>query len=198
MKSLALAMVAAILASPASAAQTQETAVLAGGCFWGMELVFEHVKGVSSVVSGYAGGRAGDANYEAVSSERTGHAEAIRIRYDPSQIRYSQLLDIYFTVAHNPTELDRQGPDHGHSYRSAIFPQSPEQERVARAMIAKLGAMHVYPNPVVTRIEHGNFYPAEAYHQSFARNHPFYPYIVINDRPKVDALRHRFPLLYKS
>ncbi|HJP69457.1 MAG TPA: peptide-methionine (S)-S-oxide reductase MsrA [Sphingomicrobium sp.] len=191
-------MIAAILASPANAAQTTETAVLAGGCFWGMELVFEHVKGVSSVVSGYAGGSAGDANYEAVSSERTGHAEAIRIRYDPSQIRYSQLLDIYFTVAHNPTELDRQGPDHGHSYRSAIFPQSPEQERVARAIIAKLGAMHVYPNAIVTRIEHGNFYPAEAYHQAFARNHPLYPYIVINDRPKVDALRHRFGSLYKS
>ena len=198
MKSLVLAMIAAVLATPASAAQRTETAVLAGGCFWGMELVFEHVKGVSSVVSGYAGGSAGDANYEAVSSERTGHAEAIQIRYDPAQIRYSQLLDIFFTVAHNPTELDRQGPDQGHSYRSAIFPQSPEQERVARTIIARLGAMHVYPRAIVTHIEHGNFYSAEAYHQGFARNHPLYPYIVINDRPKVDALRRRFPLLYKS
>lgn len=198
MKPLALAMIAALLASPASAAQTTETAVLAGGCFWGMELVFEHVKGVSSVVSGYAGGSAGDANYDAVSSEHTGHAEAIRIRYDPSQIRYSQLLDIFFTVAHNPTELDRQGPDQGHSYRSAIFPQTPEQEKVARAIIARLGAMHVYPRGIVTHVEHGNFYPAEAYHQGFARNHPLYPYILINDHPKVEALRRRFPLLYKS
>jgi peptide-methionine (S)-S-oxide reductase len=181
-------------AAPAHA----DTAVLAGGCFWGMESVFEHVKGVRDVVSGYAGGRAQDADYDKVSSETTGHAEAVKITYDPKQISYEQLLQIYFTVAHDPTQVDRQGPDTGHSYRSAIFPQTPGQERLAKAFIARLNAAHLYKAPIATRIEGGGFYPAEAYHQDFARRHPLYPYIVINDRPKVTALQKRFPALYKG
>jgi peptide-methionine (S)-S-oxide reductase len=188
----------ALAASPAAAAPRTETAVLAGGCFWGMESVFEHVKGVKDVVSGYAGGRAQDADYDKVSSEGTGHAEAVRISFDPQQISYAQLLQIYFTVAHDPTQVDRQSPDVGHSYRSAIFPQSPDQARFAQAFIARLNASHLYKAPVATRIESGGFYPAEAYHQDFARRHPFYPYILVNDRPKVAALQKRFPALYKG
>jgi peptide-methionine (S)-S-oxide reductase len=187
-----------VLASPAAAAPRTETAVLAGGCFWGMEWVFEHVKGVANVVSVYAGGSASDANYDTVSSEGTGHAEAIRISYDPKQISYPQLLQIYFTVAHDPTELNRQGPDVGKSYRSAIFPQSPQQAQIAKAFIARLNAAHVYKQPIATRIESGGFYPAEAYHQGFARKHPFYPYIVFNDRPKVAALKAKYPSLFKA
>jgi peptide-methionine (S)-S-oxide reductase len=187
-----------LAAGPAAAAPRTETAVLAGGCFWGMEAVFEHVKGVADVVSGYAGGGASDAKYGAVSFERTGHAEAVRITYDPAQISYPKLLQIFFTVAHDPTEVNRQGPDVGPSYRSAIFPQSPQQAAIARAFIAKLSAAHVYKAPVATRIERGGFYPAEAYHQDFARKHPFYPYIVFNDRPKVAALQKRFPSLWKA
>jgi peptide-methionine (S)-S-oxide reductase len=187
-----------VLASPAAAAPRTETAVLAGGCFWGMEWVFEHVKGVTNVVSGYAGGSASDANYDTVSSEGTGHAEAIRISYDPKQVSYPQLLQIYFTVAHDPTEVNRQGPDVGRSYRSAIFPQSPQQAQIAKAFIARLNAAHVYKQPIATHIESGGFYPAEAYHQGFARKHPFYPYIVFNDRPKVAALKVKYPSLFKA
>ena len=187
-----------VLASPAAAAPRTETAVLAGGCFWGMEWVFEHVKGVTNVVSGYAGGSASDANYDTVSSEGTGHAEAIRISYDPKQISYPQLLQIYFTVAHDPTQVNRQGPDVGKSYRSAIFPQSPQQAQIAKAFIARLNAAHVYKQPIATRIESGGFYPAEAYHQGFARKHPFYPYIVFNDRPKVATLKAKYPSLFKA
>jgi peptide-methionine (S)-S-oxide reductase len=197
MKLAGLIFVALAAASPA-AAQKQQTAVLAGGCFWGMESVFEHVEGVTNVVSGYAGGEAQDANYEAVSSEGTRHAEAVKITYDPSRISYAQLLQIYFTVAHDPTEIDRQGPDVGHSYRSAIFPQSPQQAAFARAFIARLNAAHVYRLPIATKIESGAFYPAEAYHQGFAKKHPYYPYIVINDRPKVEALQRKFPSLFKA
>lgn len=198
MKLAKLLIASALAAAPANAAPRSDTAVLAGGCFWGMESVFEHVKGVSDVVSGYAGGGAKDASYEKVSSEGTGHAEAVKITYDPSQVSYAQLLQIYFTVAHDPTQVDRQGPDVGHSYRSAIFPQSPDQDRFARAFIARLGAAHVYKAPIVTRIESGSFYPAEAYHQGFARKHPYFPYIVVNDRPKVAALHRKFPALYKA
>jgi peptide-methionine (S)-S-oxide reductase len=198
MKLKIIMTVAAMAASPAAAAPANQTAVLAGGCFWGMESVFEHVKGVTQVVSGYAGGTATDANYESVSSERSGHAEAVRISFDPSVVSYAQLLEIYFTVAHDPTQVDRQGPDQGSSYRSAIFPQSPDQERFARAFIARLNASHIYHAPIATRIEHGGFYPAEAYHQGFARKHPWYPYIVINDRPKVEALRRKFPAFFKG
>jgi peptide-methionine (S)-S-oxide reductase len=189
---------ALMLVSPAAAAPRMETAVLAGGCFWGMEAVFEHVKGVTNVVSGYAGGSANDATYEKVSSEGTGHAEAVRITYDPAQVSYAKLLQVFFTVAHNPTEVNRQGPDVGTSYRSAIFPQSPQQAQVARAFIAKLNTAHVYKAPIATRIESGGFYPAEAYHQHFYDKHPFYPYIVFNDRPKVAALKAKYPSLFKA
>lgn len=186
------------LAGAAAAPARTETAVLAGGCFWGMEGLFEHVKGVEQAVSGYAGGSAADASYDKVSLEGTGHAEAVKITYDPSQVSYAQLLQIYFTVAHDPTQVNRQGPDTGPSYRSAIFPQSPAQERFARAFIAKLNGAHVYKAPIATKIEHGGFYPAEAYHQGFYRKHPAYPYIVINDKPKVAALHKRFPSLWKA
>ena len=197
---LAKLLIASVLvAVPANAALPRtETAVLAGGCFWGMESVFEHVKGVTSVVSGYAGGDERDANYDKVSAEGTGHAEAVKITYDPSRISYAQLLQIYFTVAHDPTEIDRQGPDVGHSYRSAVFPQSPEQAAFAKAFIARLNGAHVYKAPIATRIESGGFYAAEAYHQGFARKHPYFPYIVVNDRPKVAALQKKFPALYKA
>jgi len=186
------------LSAPSAAPAKTDSAVLAGGCFWGMEWVFEHVKGVKSVVSGYAGGSAADASYDKVSSESTGHAEAVKITYDPAQISYAKLLQIYFTVAHNPTEVNRQGPDVGTSYRSAIFPQNPDQEKFARAYINHLNAAHVWKQPIATRIEHGGFYPAEAYHQHFAEEHPYFPYIVFNDRPKLSSLRQKFPALYKG
>jgi peptide-methionine (S)-S-oxide reductase len=192
-----LALILAALASPAAAAPRTDTAVLAGGCFWGMESVFEHVKGVTNVVSGFAGGSARDATYDKVSSEATGHAEAVKISYDPSQISYAQLLQIFFTVAHDPTQVNRQGPDTGPSYRSAIFPENPAQAAAAKAFIARLDSSHAYKAPIATKIEHGGFYAAEAYHQDFARKHPFYPYIVVNDRPKVTALQRKFPALYK-
>jgi peptide-methionine (S)-S-oxide reductase len=197
MRKLAL-ILALLAASPAAAAPKTETAVLAGGCFWGMEWVFEHVKGVSGVVSGYAGGNASDADYDKVSAETTGHAEAVKITYDPSEVSYAQLLQVYFTVAHNPTEVDRQGPDVGHSYRSAIFPQNADQARFAKAFIARLNSAHIYKARIVTKIERGGFFPAEAYHQGFARKHPYFPYILINDRPKVAALKQKFPALYKG
>lgn len=188
-----LAAGAAMLAasSPAKA----DTAVLAGGCFWGMEAVFEHVKGVGDVVSGYAGGTAATAHYEAADS---GHAEAVRISYDPRQVSYAQLLQIFFAVAHDPTQVDRQGPDVGHSYRSAIFPQTPAQATQARAFIARLSALHAFKAPIATKIERGGFWPAEAYHQDFARKNPYHPYILVYDRPKVAALKRRYPALYRS
>ena len=187
-----------VVATPAYAAPRMETAILAGGCFWGMEWVFEHVRGVSDVVSGYAGGNSRDASYDKVSSEGTGHAEAVRITFDPARISYAQLLQIYFTVAHDPTQVNRQGPDVGPSYRSAIFPQSPQQVQIAKAFIARLQASHMYKQPIATRIERGGFYPAEAYHQDFARKHPSYPYIVFNDRPKLAALKAKYPSLFKA
>jgi peptide-methionine (S)-S-oxide reductase len=198
MKLAKLLISATLVAMPANASPRTETAVLAGGCFWGMETVFEHVRGVRDVVSGYAGGGAKDANYDAVSSEGTAHAEAVKITYDPSQVSYAQLLQIYFTVAHNPTQVNRQGPDVGSSYRSAIFPQSGEQARFAKAFIARLNAAHIYKAPIATKIESGGFFPAEAFHQDFARKHPTYPYIVVNDRPKVAALHKKFPAYYKA
>lgn len=187
-----------LTAAPAGAAPHSETAVLAGGCFWGMEWVYEHVKGVTNVVSGFAGGAAKDATYDKVSSEGTDHAEAVKISYDPSKVSYAQLLQIYFTVAHDPTTVDRQGPDVGHSYRSAIFPQSADQARFAKAFIARLDGAHIYKEPIATKIESGGFYPAEAYHQHFAEKHPYFPYIVVNDRPKIAALKRKFPALYKD
>jgi peptide-methionine (S)-S-oxide reductase len=195
MKRLLLAAVIALPGASATAAPHTETAVLAGGCFWGMESVFEHVKGVTDVVSGYAGGSAKDAHYEASGS---GHAEAVRITYDPSQISYARLLQVYFAVAHDPTQVNRQGPDVGPSYRSAIFPQDASQAAQAKAFIARLNSSHVYKAPIATRIESGGFYPAEDYHQDYARKHPLNPYIIINDRPKVAALKRRYPNLFKA
>ncbi len=174
---------------------TSATAVLAGGCFWGMEAVFERVKGVSSVVSGYAGGTAATANYDDVSSEATAHAEAIRITYDPRKVSYGTLLRIYFSVAHDPTQLNRQGPDTGLSYRSAIFPQTPAQRAMAQAYVAQLAKSRSYAKPIVTKIETGKFYPAEAYHQDFMQKNPRHPYIVRWDIPKVQAFRAAFPTL---
>lgn len=183
------------LTGPASAAARTETAVLAGGCFWGMEAVFEHVKGVTDVVSGYAGGSAEDARYDRVSGERTGHAEAVRIRFDPSKIGYADLLRIYFTVAHDPTQVNRQGPDVGPSYRSAVFPQNARQKALASKYIDTLKSRGIR---VATRIEAGGFYPAETHHQDFARKNPNYPYIVFNDRPKVAKLKASYPQFWKA
>jgi peptide-methionine (S)-S-oxide reductase len=182
----------------AAATKGLQTAVLAGGCFWGMEAVFEHVKGVKRVTSGYAGGDARTANYDAVSTERTRHAEAVRIQYDPRQVSYGTLLRVYFAVAHDPTQLNRQGPDVGPSYRSAIFPIGAEQERIARAYIAQLSAVRAYPKPIVTRIERGAFFPAEAYHQDFARRNPQHGYIRVHDAPKMAALKAAFPKLWQD
>jgi peptide-methionine (S)-S-oxide reductase len=184
------------LDAPASAAV--ESAVLAGGCFWGMEGVFEHVKGVKSVVSGYAGGAQGDATYDKVSTERTGHAEAVRITFDPRVVSYGTLLRIYFSVAHDPTQFNRQGPDSGPSYRSAIFPQTPAQVRVARAYIAQLGGAHAFARPIVTRLESGRFFEAERYHQDFMRRNPMHPYILANDISKVATLRRLLPAYYRG
>jgi peptide-methionine (S)-S-oxide reductase len=169
-----------------------QVAVLAGGCFWGMEAVFEGVKGVQSVTSGYAGGTRETATYEQVSTERTRHAEAIRIVYDPAQVSYGTLLRVFFSVAHDPTQVNRQGPDTGPSYRSAIFPQTPQQKAVATAYIAQLGAARRYPAPIATKIEAGQFFPAEAYHQDFARRNPSHPYIAHWDAPKVAAFKAAF------
>ena len=175
-----------------------QTAVLAGGCFWGVEAVFERVKGVRSAVSGYAGGRGADATYDKVSSERTGHAEAVRITYDPSQVSYGDLLRIYFSVAHDPTQLNRQGPDVGPSYRSAIFPQNAAQRQVAEAYLAQLGSAGAFPRKIVTRIESGTFFPAEAHHQDFMKRNPRHPYILAHDVPKVAALKRIFPASYRD
>ena len=195
----AAAVALSLLASSATAAAPRlEQAVLAGGCFWGMEGVFEHVKGVRNVVSGYAGGAARDANYGAVSSERTGHAEAVRIMFDPAQVSYGQLLKIYALVAHDPTQVNRQGPDSGTSYRSAIFPQTAGQRQAADRFLVQLRASNAYPRPIATRIEGGSFYPAEASHQDFMRRNPYHPYILVNDRPKVAKLKRSYPQLWKA
>ena len=195
---IATAFAATSASAAPQAAPRTETAVLAGGCFWGLEAVFEHVKGVRNVVSGYAGGRAEDADYKTVSSERTGHAEAVKIAYDPAVVSYADLLRIYFTVAHDPTQLNRQGPDTGPSYRSAIFPQTPAQRAAAQNAIAKLGAAKAYKRPIVTRIEGGGFFPAETYHQDFMKKNPFHPYILAHDRPKVAALKRMYPAQFRS
>jgi peptide-methionine (S)-S-oxide reductase len=179
-------------------ASGQQTAILAGGCFWGMEAVFERLHGVKNVVSGYAGRARADATYDKVSSELTRHAEAVRITYDPKRISYGTLLRVYFSVAHDPTQLNRQGPDVGPSYRSAIFPQNEAQGRVASAYIEQLAAARAYPRPIVTRIESGPFFAAEAYHQDFMRKNPRHPYILAHDVPKVRALRQLMPALVRS
>ncbi len=183
-------------ASPTPATQT---AVLAGGCFWGVQGVFQHVAGVKSAVSGYAGGTVDKPSYEQVSSGRTGHAESVRIVFDPKLISYGRLLQIYFSVAHNPTELNRQGPDTGTQYRSTIFPGDAEQTRVARAYIEQLNRANTFGKPLATTVEPlRNFYPAEAYHQDFLTLNPRYPYIAINDMPKIDHLKQMFPAVYQD
>ena len=185
--------------APAPAAGL-ETTVLAGGCFWGVQAVFQHVKGVSNAVSGYAGGVQKDADYESVSSHRTAHAESVQVTFDPRQISYGKILQIYFSVAHNPTELNRQGPDSGTQYRSEIFPQSAEQQTAARDYIAQLDKAHVFPRPIVTKTGtmKAAFFPAEAYHQDYATLHPNQPYIAFNDAPKVENLKKLFPALWRE
>src|SRR3981189_570935 len=175
----------------------QATAVVAGGCFWGIQAVFQHVKGIINATSGYSGGAANTAEYELVSTGETGHAEAVKITYDPSQITYGQLLRVFFSVAHDPTQLNRQGPDTGSQYRSSIFYNNDEQKRIADAYIAQLDKAKVFPRPIVTQVVLLKaFYPAEAYHQDYAAHHPDRPYIVYNDAPKVAHLRQQFPDLY--
>jgi peptide-methionine (S)-S-oxide reductase len=197
---LAAALVALVapLAGLAAPQPHLERAVLAGGCFWGMEAVFESLKGVTSVASGFSGGNAVTAHYEMVSTGMTGHAESVEILFDPAQISYAQLLQVYFTVAHDPTELNRQGPDAGSQYRSAIFYTTDAQKRTAEEAIRGLSAAKAYHDPIVTKVvPFVAFYPAEGYHQHFAEHHPDYPYIVINDKPKLEALTKRYPQLLK-
>jgi peptide-methionine (S)-S-oxide reductase len=180
-----------------SAISGRQTAVVAGGCFWGVQAVFAHVKGVISATSGYAGGSAKTADYETVSTGETGHAESVQIVYDPSQITYGQLLRVFFSVAHDPTELNRQGPDEGPQYRSSIFYSSEEQKKIAEAYVAQLDAAKVFPHRIVTKVVLlEGFYPAEAYHQNYAALHPYQPYIMFNDAPKVEHLKQAFPELY--
>ena len=176
-----------------------ETAVLAGGCFWGVQGVFQHVAGVENAVSGYAGGDADTAEYYVVGSGGTGHAESVAITYDPAKISYGDLLQIYFSVAHDPTELNRQGPDTGTQYRSTIFPQDAAQAKIAQAYIDQLNAAHVFDAPVVTTVEAGRtFYPAEGYHQNYLTLNPNQPYIVYNDLPKIANLERMFPARYRA
>jgi peptide-methionine (S)-S-oxide reductase len=177
---------------------SSETAVLAGGCFWGVQGVYQHVEGVTSAVSGYAGGEKETAQYHSVGKGTTGHAESVRITFDPRKISYGRILQIYFSVAHDPTELNRQGPDTGTQYRSAIFPANAEQARIAAAYIAQLDKARVFDGAVVTKIEPDKaFYPAEAYHQDFLVQHPNHPYIVINDLPKIGELKRLYPEIYR-
>ena len=184
--------------SPLAPKKTQETAVFAGGCFWGVQAVFEHLKGVESVTSGYSGGSVKSPNYQSVSMGVTGHAESVNIHFDASKIGYGQLLMVFFSVAHDPTQLNRQGPDTGSQYRSAIFYTNDEQKHIAEAYIAQLDAAKVYSRPIVTKVEAFQaFYPAEAYHQDFLKHNPENPYIVYNDLPKLENLKKEFPELYK-
>lgn len=193
----AAAVPAPAVDAPRASAPGQQTVVLSGGCFWGVQAVFQHVKGVISATSGYAGGSAKTAEYEIVSTGETGHAESVQVVYDPSQITYGELLRVFFSVAHDPTELNRQGPDEGTQYRSSIFFTNDEQKRVAQAYISQLDKGNVFPSPIVTKVEPLKaFYPAEAYHQNYAALHPNQPYIVYNDAPKVEHLREQFPALY--
>lgn len=203
------AALAALLLAPAlGAAQSSqhtpptratETAVFAGGCFWGVDAVFKHVKGVVQVVSGYAGGKAPTAHYELVSTGETGHAESVEVTYDPSQVSYRQLLQVFFTVAHDPTELNRQGPDVGSQYRSAIFYSSDDQRKAAEAYIAELSHTHLFATPIVTQVVAlDRFFAAEAYHQNYLAQHMTQPYIVYNDLPKLDRLEKTYPALYRQ
>ncbi|HMD16376.1 MAG TPA: peptide-methionine (S)-S-oxide reductase MsrA [Terriglobales bacterium] len=188
---------APVLNAPRVATSGQQTAVVAGGCFWGIQAVFQHVKGVISATSGYSGGSAKTAEYEIVSTGETSHAESVEIVYDPSQVTYGDLLRVFFSVAHDPTQLNRQGPDEGTQYRSSIFYANDEQKRIAEAYISQLDKARVFPRPLVTKVVPLQaFYPAEAYHQNYAALHPSQPYIMYNDAPKVEHLRQEFPDLY--
>jgi peptide-methionine (S)-S-oxide reductase len=191
------AVPAPLLDAPRTSTSGQQTAVVSGGCFWGIQAVFQHVKGVISSTSGYAGGSAKTAEYEIVSTGETGHAESVQIVYDPSQITYGELLRVFFSVAHDPTQLNRQGPDQGTQYRSSIFYSNAEQKRIAEGYIAQLEKAKIFSRPIVTQVVPLEaFYPAEAYHQNYAALHPNQPYIVYNDAPKVEHLRQEFPDLY--
>jgi peptide-methionine (S)-S-oxide reductase len=195
----AVAIAAPTLDQTAPAGGGLQNVVLAGGCFWGMQAVYEHTKGVTQAVSGYSGGAKETAHYQLVGTERTGHAESVSVTYDPQQISLGKILQIYFSVAHNPTELNYQGPDNGSSYRSAIFYANDEQKQIATAYIAQLQQAHVFDAPIVTKLEPlSGFYPAEDYHQDFLVLHPTYPYIVFNDLPKVDNLKQLFPDYYRE
>ncbi len=187
------------LDAPLASSKGEQTAVLAGGCFWGVEAVFEHVKGVTDVTSGYSGGPPAMAQYGKVGTGETGHAESVRITFDPSQISYGQLLKVFFSVAHDPTELNRQGPDRGTQYRSAIFYANEEQRRIAQAYIDQLNRAKVFSRAIVTQVAVlQSFNEAEAYHQDYLAHHPDEPYIVINDQPKIENLRKELPNLYKA
>ncbi|WMY12482.1 peptide-methionine (S)-S-oxide reductase MsrA [Paraburkholderia phenoliruptrix] len=183
---------------PAASAH-EETAVFAGGCFWGVQGVFQHVRGVKQAVSGYSGGQRDTAHYETVSGGATGHAESVQVTFDPAQVTYGQLLQVYFSVIHDPTQLDRQGPDSGPQYRSAVFPLNDTQRRVAQSYIAQLDKAHAFPAPIVTKLEpFKGFYPAEFYHQNYLTEHPNSAYIALNDIPKVASLKRLFPSLYRD
>ena len=191
--------VAAPIVDATASSPAEDTAVFAGGCFWGIEAVFEHVKGVKSAVSGYAGGNVANPSYEQVSTGDTGHAESVQVVYDPSQVSYGKLLQIFFSVAHDPTQLNRQGPDHGTQYRSAIFYSNAQQQQIADAYVKQLSAAKTFSRPIVTQVTKlSAFYPAEAYHQDYLTHHPNQLYIVINDQPKVAALKKQFPDIYRN
>jgi peptide-methionine (S)-S-oxide reductase len=200
----ALAESAVTIPPPAAEASAQsaglETAVLAGGCFWGIQAVYQHVKGVKNAVSGYAGGAQKDAVYDTVSSGRTTHAESVRVTFDPREISYGKILQIYFAVAHDPTQLNRQGPDTGPQYRSEIFPQNEAQQKIAQDYIAQLDKTGAFKRPIVTKTQTMKvpFYAAEGYHQDYATKHPYQPYIVINDAPKVENLKKTFPDVWRD
>ena len=194
----AVPIAAPLVDEPSTGVHT-ETAVFAGGCFWGVQGVFQHVRGVTEAMSGYAGGRAGTAHYENVAEGDTGHAESVRVTFDPTQVSYGHLLQIFFSVAHNPTQLNRQGPDTGTQYRSAVFAITPAQRKVADAYIAQLDAAHSFKAPLVTKVEnYSGFYPAESYHQNYLAQNPGNPYIAINDLPKVENLKRVMPALYRA
>ncbi len=183
--------------SSATAATTEQTAVFAGGCFWGVDAVFKHVNGVTNVISGYAGGNASTAHYEMVSEGDTGHAESVQVRFNPAQVSYKQLLQVFFSVAHDPTQLNRQGPDAGSQYRSAIFFTSTEQQKIAQSYIQQLTAARTFSASIVTQVVPlQQFFPAEEHHQNYLALHPYQPYIVFNDMPKLEQLRKQFPALY--
>jgi peptide-methionine (S)-S-oxide reductase len=188
-----------VVDAPISTSPGQEQAVVSGGCFWGVQAVFEHTRGVLRAISGYAGGNADTAHYEMVGAGNTGHAESVKVTFDPSQITYGEILMIFFSVAHDPTQLNKQGPDWGTQYRSVLFYSSPEQRKIAEAYITQLDAAKVYPQKIVTQVVPlKEFFPAESDHQGFVKHHPDNPYIVINDLPKLASLRKQFPELYRD